>query len=99
MSSIQILDESNHDLLIQKIHSIIFNIDETVKPTSYSRLRNQHANLREYFMDLIENLPYNTFTDFQLQASILAKLTKTSSQLTRKTAVIKFCFYILKQET
>ena len=49
---------------------------------------NEHANIREYFMMLINNLSIITPNDLKFQSSVLAKLTQTTNQLTRKTSVI-----------
>jgi hypothetical protein len=48
---------------------------------------NQHANVREYLMMFINNLLIITSDDVKLQASVLAKLTETTNQLTRKASV------------
>ncbi len=48
---------------------------------------NKHANVREYLMMFIKNLSIKTPDDVKFQASILAQLTKTTNQLTRKSAV------------
>jgi hypothetical protein len=59
-------------------------------PTVLMRLNeemNEHANAREYLMTLMNNLSINTPDDVKFQSSILAKLTETTNQLTRKTSV------------
>jgi hypothetical protein len=49
---------------------------------------NEHANVREYLMMFINNLSVITPDDVKLQSSVLAKLTGTTNQLTRKLSVI-----------
>ncbi len=53
----------------------------------YNEELNKHANIRERLMIWVNHLSINTSEDVKFQSSILAKLTETTNQLTRKTSV------------
>lgn len=50
---------------------------------------NEHAQVREYLMDVVTNWSIVTADDLKFQASILARLTEGTNQLTRKTSVLE----------
>ena len=62
------------------------SVNDTDVMKVYEQL-NQHANVREYLLICMNNLSIDTPDDIKFQASILTTLTKTTNQLTRKTAV------------
>ena len=48
---------------------------------------NKQAMIREYLMILLKNFSINTVDDMIFQSSMMARLTATTNQLTRKTSV------------
>ncbi|CAF1687379.1 unnamed protein product, partial [Adineta ricciae] len=54
----------------------------------YKNEVNSYAQVREYLMRFIPNLPITTSKSIQLQASAIVQLTETTNQLTRNTLTI-----------
>ena len=53
----------------------------------YNRQLNSYANVRDYLMPFVANLPITTAASIKLQASSLAQLTQATNQLTRTASV------------
>jgi hypothetical protein len=54
---------------------------------NYNKLLNAYANVRDYLIQFISNLPISTSINMKLQASTLAQFTDATNQLTRTTSV------------
>jgi hypothetical protein len=55
--------------------------------TEYNEQLNSQANVRDYLMPFLTNLPITTSNSITLQASSLAQLTQSANQLTRTASV------------
>ncbi len=55
---------------------------------------NRQANVLDYLISFVTNLPTNTIEDIKIQASTLTKLTEGTNQLTRQVSVNSFVFKI-----
>ncbi|UJR07020.1 hypothetical protein I4U23_011308 [Adineta vaga] len=61
------------------LSSIVNNFD--------MKLLNEHANIREQLMKIVNNFTITTLNDIKYHSSILSILTETTSELTRKTSI------------
>ncbi len=57
---------------------------------NYTEPLNEHANVRDYLIQFISNLPINILENIKLQAFTLAQFTQATNQLTRTASVSKF---------
>jgi hypothetical protein len=57
---------------------------------NYTEPLNEHANVRDYLIQFISNLPINTLESIKLQAFTLALFTQATNQLTRTASVSNF---------
>ncbi|UJR06735.1 hypothetical protein I4U23_011024 [Adineta vaga] len=70
------------------------NSQQNLVPLNVSALNeykdeiNSYAQVREYLIEFIPNLPITTSKSIQLQASAIVQLTKATNQLTRNTLTI-----------
>jgi len=80
--------------LDNKIVNLVTNSTNDIK---FNEELNKHASIRERSMMFINNLTITTSNNIKFQSSILATLTETTNQLTRKTSVglifLLFFFY------
>jgi hypothetical protein len=56
--------------------------------TQFNQELNIEANIREYLMTFISNLPITTLNTIKLQSSSLTQITQSTNQLTR-TALVR----------
>lgn len=57
---------------------------------------NRHAYLREYLFLIIDNLSAHSPNDLSYQSSLLANLSQSTNQLTRRSAVKRIILYFIR---